>query len=113
MFMDADSFQSYLPEIFLSSLARYGECVKGKESDEDGVLRNESGGKRCAAAAGAFYIRIVELEAGSLQPADIIDDRSLQIFTARRVQVDLNSIHFEDCIARLFFFFKIHVVGVA
>ena len=77
MFMDADSFQSYLPEIFLSSLARYGECVKGKESDEDGVLRNESGGKGGAAAAGAGSVRIDEFESSPLEPAHVVDGGSL------------------------------------
>src|SRR3989338_2858302 len=113
MFMDADGFQSYLPEIILFSLARYGACVKGKESAEDGALRNESGGKRCAAAAGAGSVRIDEFESSFLEPAHVIDGGSLQMFCARLVHVDFESIHFQYDVAGLLFFVKVQPIREA
>jgi hypothetical protein len=66
--------------------------------------------KRAAAAAGALHVRIIELEAGTLDGFDVIDLNAIQIHRAHLVNRDLEPVKIHDLIGLIGLVFKRHMV---
>lgn len=70
---------------------------------------NAEGG---AAAAGAFYVGIVEFEAGALDGFDVVDGNAVEVHLAHLVDEDFEAFEFVDVVACLIdLTFESHVVA--
>src|SRR5215472_5254390 len=69
-----------------------------------------SDAERAAAAASALDVRVVELEAGSLERFDVIDFNTLQVHRAHLVHSDLQAIEIQYFVGLVGLVFKRHMV---
>src|SRR4029079_6341721 len=60
------------------------------------LLRDAEGG---AATAGRDHVRVVDLEAGTLEALDVVDDRAAHVGQARGVDQDAQAVVLEDLVA--------------
>jgi len=74
------------------------------------VFNSRLNAKRTAAAAGAFHVRIIELEARAFDGLDVINLDAVEIHRTHLVNRDLESVEIHDLIGLIGLVFKSHVV---
>ena len=79
-----------------------------KLGEQSGVLLDA---ERAAATAGALDIRIVELEARSLERLDIVNRDIFKVHLAHLVDQDLKPIELVDIVRGILLIFKGHVIA--
>ncbi len=74
------------------------------------IKRSQLNAKRAAAAARAFHVRVIELEAGTFDGLDVVDLDAIQVHRAHLVDRDLEPIKIDHLIGLIGLVFKCHVV---
>src|SRR5579883_1549989 len=97
-------------DVFDARSAPRGSALGRARSDR---AQKESEGDGGAAAAGAFGVRVVELEPGPVQPLDVVDLRTLEVLEAQRIDVELDAVRLELLVELADLVLEVEIVGEA